>query len=198
MCVLVENINPFLWVTVMNVSKSLIKSTLSALCKPPLRILNKMHGHSCSSLGIGCQPSPHRNPFHCRLLCAWKHFLMPSSELPLVLLPIGLPQLSDKPPPNKPNPASGNSIERTEDNFAGLLTGFFPSIKLICFLRPPSTSSLGSKTRELIPCPRPPGGILLNSWPCHKLRFLKMTHGLSGWSSKTKRQNGASKEQQEG
>lgn len=108
------------------------------------------------------------------------------------------PQLSDKPPPNKPNPASGNSIERTEDNFAGLLTGFFPSIKLICFLRPPSTSSLGSKTRELIPCPRPPRGILLNSWPCHKLRSLKMTHGLSGWSSKTKRQNGASKEQQEG
>lgn len=95
---LVENINPFLWVTVMNVSKSLIKSTLSALCKLPLRILNKMHGHSCSSLGIGCLPSPHRNPFHCGLLCALES--LPHAEL----------RVASCPPAHQSSPSSLTSL----------------------------------------------------------------------------------------
>lgn len=100
----------------------------------------------------------------------WKLFLMLSSDLPLVLLPIGLPQLSDQPPPDKPNPTSDNGIKRIEDNFTGLLTGFFQGIKLIYFSGLPSTSSLGSKIQEPIPCTLPPGGVLPNSWSCHILK----------------------------
>ena len=79
-----------------------------------------------------------------------KHFLTLSSDLPFVLLSIGLPQFFDHLPPNKPGLTSDNRIERMGDKFTGLLTVFFQGTKLTYFSCLPGTSSLGSTIRELI------------------------------------------------